>query len=283
MNERFAAKIAEAYSQHSEKYASILEPILQPMADEIADRAGLSGGERVLDLATGTGLTARIMAGAGAAVTGMDISPGMLARARTLSSARIPFVVGDAHRVPFRNHSFDMVACGISLSHFSDVSVALGEILRVLRPGGRFVTSAWGRGGRNPSREAAVAVRNRFLEDKELTFEGAFGKEVWEDAPRGCEILRQAGFVDVGVTTMQLSGAYRNSAEAIETALAWPIACYRIDRLDAADQRKLRDETAAAMLEVDDLRWHSEIHIYQAARSVQSTRSRAGPSTPPLR
>lgn len=92
MNERFAARIADAYSQHSEAYASILEPTLQPIADEIAERAGLKGWERVLDLATGTGYIARTLARAGATVTGVDISLGMLTRAGSLSKAEIPFI-----------------------------------------------------------------------------------------------------------------------------------------------------------------------------------------------
>lgn len=108
-------------------------------------------------------------------------------------------------------------------------------------------------------------MRRKFLEDKGRTFEGAFGHEVWANVDKGCETLRQAGFADVRVTTMDLSGTYRNSDEAIETALAWPVTRYRIAILDVAQQRRLRKETAAAILEGDDLSWQSEIHIYQAA------------------
>lgn len=266
MNERFAARIADAYSRHSEAYASILEPMLQPIADEIAERAGLKGWERVLDLATGSGYIARTLARAGATVTGMDISLGMLTRAGILSKAEIPFIVGDAHGLPFRNECCDLVTCGLSLTHFSDVDVALREILRVMRPQGQFITSAWGSEGQNPSKAAAVSVRKRFLEDRELTFAGAFGNDLWEDATRGSETLRQAGFVDVRVTTMELSGTYRNSGEAIDAALAWPLTRYRIARLDAAEQQKLLEETTAATLKVNDLSWRSAVHIYQASR-----------------
>ncbi len=59
MKELFAARIAEAYGSHSQKYASLLEPILRPMAEKIVVMGRLKGGERVLDLATGTGLIAR--------------------------------------------------------------------------------------------------------------------------------------------------------------------------------------------------------------------------------
>jgi len=266
MNESFAARIAEAYGQHSQKYSSVLEPILVPMAGEIVGLARIKGGERLLDLATGTGLIARTAAAAGAAVIGIDISLGILTRAHTRSAGTILYLVGDAHSLPFHSQSFDLVTCSLSLSHFSDISVALREVLRVLRPSGRFITSAWGVEGENPSKAAAVEVRKRYLEEWEITFKGTFGDELWADAELGRETLRTAGFVDVQVTTRPLSGQYRNSAEAIETALAWPLTRCRIASLDPGVQQRLKEETAAAIQEVDDLSWNSEIHYYHAFR-----------------
>ena len=96
MNERFAALVAEAYGRHSDKYASVLEPILTPMADEIVALAGLKSGEQILDLATGTGLIARTAANSTASVVGIDIAFGVLVRARELTADEIPYVTGDA-------------------------------------------------------------------------------------------------------------------------------------------------------------------------------------------
>ncbi len=236
------------------------------MANEIVGLGRLKGGELVLDLATGTGLIARTAAQSMASVIGVDISLGVLEIARSLSAGEVPLVVGDAHRLPFVNHCFDLVICGLSLSHFSDVSVTLGEVRRVLRSKGQFITSTWGGEDENPSKAAAVKVRRRFLEDRDLTFGGTFGEEVWANAKRGCETLRLAGFADVQVTTLLLTGKYRNSSDAVEAALAWPLTRYRIARLDPTDQRRLKEETAAAILEVDDLRWQTKIHYYQAVR-----------------
>ena len=84
MKEPFAARIAEAYGSHSQKYVSILEPILRPMAEEIVIMGRLKGGERVLDLATGTGLIARISAQYTDSVIGIDISFGVLGIAKKL-------------------------------------------------------------------------------------------------------------------------------------------------------------------------------------------------------
>jgi len=236
------------------------------MAEEIVKLGQLKGGESLLDLATGTGIIARTAAQTKVSVFGIDISLGMLARARTLSAGEIPFLVGDAHTLPFVDQYFDLVTCGFSLSHFSDVSSALGEIFRVLRSNGRFITSAWGTEGETPSKAAAIKVRRRYLEDREVTFEGEFGEEAWSNTERGCETLRLAGFSDVQVTTQHVSGEYRSSSEAIEAALAWPITLHRISKLAPADQQRLKEDTAAAILEVDDLRWLSQIHTYQAIR-----------------
>ncbi len=271
MSELFTAHIAEAYGSHSEEYASILEPILRPMADEMVGMGKLKGGEQVLDLATGTGLIARSVAQFTNSVIGIDISLGMLESALSLSAGEIPFVTGNALRLPFIDGRFDLVTCGLSLSHFSDGAVALGEVRRVLRPRGRFITSAWGIDGTNPSKEAAVVVRRGFLEDREDVLEGKFSEELWADTEQGSETLRQASFADVRVTTRLMSGEYRGRAEAVETALAWPLTRYRIARLDDKDQQRLRDETAAAILKAGDLHWQSEIHYYEGSRPEESS------------
>ena len=268
MNERFAALVAEAYGRHSDKYASVLEPILTPMADEIVALAGLKSGEHILDLATGTGLIARTAANSTASVVGIDIALGVLVRARELTADEIPYVTGDALRLPFRNHCFDLVTCGLSLSHFSDVSGALAEVQRVLRSHGRFVTSAWGTEGESPSKSAAVEVRSKFLEDRAVVYEGTFDEDTWADVERGREALEEAGFLDIQVKTTPLTGEHRNPSDAVEAALAWPLTRYRMARLDPADQRRMREETAAAILDVSDLHWWSQIHYYQATRPV---------------
>ena len=101
-------------------------------------RAGLAPGMRVLDVGTGTGLTAiqavRITGG-GANVTGVDPSIGMLANARLPEGMRV--IEGRAEALPAADSAFDFVSMGSALSHVADLRSVFGEFFRVLRPGGR--------------------------------------------------------------------------------------------------------------------------------------------------
>ncbi|MCS7101306.1 MAG: class I SAM-dependent methyltransferase [Burkholderiaceae bacterium] len=101
-------------------------------------RAGLAPGMRVLDVGTGTGLTARAaieLAGDPACVIGVDPSAGMLAASTV--PARSPRVVGCAEQLPLADACIDFVAMGFALRHVADLDAVFAEYYRVLRPGGR--------------------------------------------------------------------------------------------------------------------------------------------------
>ena len=101
-------------------------------------RAGLQPGMRVLDIGTGTGLTAREAAhlvGPAAEVIGVDPSAGMMERARVPAGVRL--IQGTAEEIPLPASSAEFVSMGYALRHVGDLSLALREFLRVLVPGGR--------------------------------------------------------------------------------------------------------------------------------------------------
>lgn len=95
-------------------------------------------GERVLDLAAGTGTSTQPIEDDGAFVVPCDFSLGML---ETGKQARpwLPFVAGDALALPFADGCFDAVTISFGIRNFADVPAALGELRRVTRPGGRLV------------------------------------------------------------------------------------------------------------------------------------------------
>jgi demethylmenaquinone methyltransferase/2-methoxy-6-polyprenyl-1,4-benzoquinol methylase len=100
-------------------------------------RAGLAPGMRVLDIGTGTGLTAReaaTLVGTSGSVVGVDPSVGMMERAKVPSG--VSFVRGTAEAIPAPPGTADFVAMGYALRHVADLSEAFREFFRVLAPGG---------------------------------------------------------------------------------------------------------------------------------------------------
>ncbi|NIQ59923.1 MAG: demethylmenaquinone methyltransferase [Gammaproteobacteria bacterium] len=95
-------------------------------------------GERILDLAAGTGTSSEPLRAAGAWVAACDLSLGMLRKGRR-HRGWLPFVAGDALRLPFADASFDAVTISFGLRNVHDPAAALAEMRRVTRPGGRLV------------------------------------------------------------------------------------------------------------------------------------------------
>ncbi|MCU1691177.1 MAG: ubiE [Frankiales bacterium] len=99
----------------------------------------LQPGERVLDLAAGTATSSAALARTGADVVGCDFSLGMLRVGAAAGHEGVELVAGDALRLPFRDAAFDAVTISFGLRNTADRDLALRELLRVTRPGGRLV------------------------------------------------------------------------------------------------------------------------------------------------
>ena len=103
-------------------------------------------GERILDLATGTGWTSRLVARRGAAVVGADIASNLLDAARInakVAGLDIDYQLGDAERLPFADGSFDAVVSTCGVMFASRPEKAAREIARVVRKGGRVALTTW--------------------------------------------------------------------------------------------------------------------------------------------
>jgi SAM-dependent methyltransferase len=113
---------------------------------DLVDRVEVSGGEKLLDVACGTGNATIPAAQAGAEATGLDITPKLLEDARRNAEAagvEIDWIEGDAEALPFDDGSFDVVLSTFGCMFAPDQKQAAAEIARVLRPGGRFGVAAW--------------------------------------------------------------------------------------------------------------------------------------------
>jgi demethylmenaquinone methyltransferase / 2-methoxy-6-polyprenyl-1,4-benzoquinol methylase len=127
---------------------------------EHAVEAGV--GERVLDLAAGTGTSSEPFADAGVFVVPCDFSMGML-RVGKRRRPDLPFVAGDALQLPFADASFDAVTVSFGLRNLNDIEAGLGEMLRVTRPGGRLVVCEFSHPTWTPFRTVYVEYLMRAL------------------------------------------------------------------------------------------------------------------------
>ncbi|HEX6235291.1 MAG TPA: demethylmenaquinone methyltransferase [Jiangellaceae bacterium] len=135
-------EVAAMFDNVAERY-DVTNDVLSLGQDRLWRRvvvraADVQPGECVLDLAAGTGTSSVPFATAGAFVVPCDFSLGMLEEGHRRRPA-LPFVAGDAMRLPFADRSFDVVTISFGLRNVQDPEAALREMLRVTRPGGRLV------------------------------------------------------------------------------------------------------------------------------------------------
>jgi ubiquinone/menaquinone biosynthesis C-methylase UbiE len=183
----------EMYEQH------LVEPLFKPWAEILLDRAGLVTGDRVIDLACGTGIvsrTARSRLGEGARIVGIDLSPLMLAVARTVAPD-IDFREGSASALPLDDaEKFDLLVCQQGLQFFPEKPVAAREMRRVLAPGGRAVIATW-----RPEYEIPIFCESQRIAEDYLgpivDQRHSFG-----DSSAIRMLLEDAGFHDVTVETV---------------------------------------------------------------------------------
>src|SRR5262245_9407309 len=186
---------AERYERCPARY------ILGPWAPLLVDTARPAAGERVLDVACGTGVVARIAAervGPAGRVVGVDLNPGMIRVARSLPApvgAPIEWLERSALDLGFDDASFDVVLCQQGLQFFPDKALALREMRRVLAHGGRLALSVWTGVGAYHAAVGAALARS-ISTDAAIRFCASRQVPGREDLQR---LATQAGFSDVEV------------------------------------------------------------------------------------
>ena len=196
------ADAAELYERYVARY------ILGPWASLLVDAVRLAPGERVLDVACGTGVVARIAAqrtGLSGQVVGVDLNPGMIGVAKSLPApvgAPIEWLERSALDLQLESASFDVVLCQQGLQFFPDKAAALQEMRRVLDNGGRLALSVWNNVGHYNS---AVGEALAQFASNEAAVRFCASRQ----APAGEELQRlamEAGFsaVEVGVSRINV-------------------------------------------------------------------------------
>jgi ubiquinone/menaquinone biosynthesis C-methylase UbiE len=131
-----------SYDGVAEIYERVHAPRFADAARDLVAALGIEGGQRVLDIGTGTGAAADEIARTDAKVVGVDRSLRMLSVAHR-ERPSLPFVAADVLDLPFRDRTFDVVAGNFVFAHFAKVETALFELTRVLSRGGRIGFTTW--------------------------------------------------------------------------------------------------------------------------------------------
>lgn len=194
----FGKSYAGSAPENYERY--FVPAIGAPLAAALVDVADPKPGERVLDVACGTGVLTRLVAqrvGGTGAVTGLDANSGMLAVARSVPArgATIEWRQGSAERLPFADGTFDLVTCQMGLQFFPDKAGALREQRRVLAPGGRIALNL--PGPTPPVFEVLADALARQLGSQPAEFVHAVF--ALHDAGELTALMADAGFHDVRI------------------------------------------------------------------------------------
>jgi ubiquinone/menaquinone biosynthesis C-methylase UbiE len=187
----------------AENYQRYFVPaIATPVSAGLLHAADLQPGERILDVACGTGAIARLAAalvGPSGSVTAIDIAPDMIAVAKSTgvpAGSHVEWHVSDATSLPLADGAYDVVLCQMGLMFMEDPSAALGEMRRVLAPGGRVVVNTPGQ------IQPAFVLMERAISEHIGPELGGFVRAVFSmHDPEGvAALLRESGLHDVAAT-----------------------------------------------------------------------------------
>jgi ubiquinone/menaquinone biosynthesis C-methylase UbiE len=207
----------------AEIYDSQLVPAMfAPWAPVLIGTAGIQPGERVIDIACGTGVVARLASehvGDDGRAVGLDINAAMLAVARSQSGdAPIEWLEANAQAVPLPDASFDVVLCQHGLQQFPDPSAALREMRRLLADGGRLALCVWSPIEGSPGMAALVAALERHVNVAAANNRRA--PFALSDANRVRGLVESAGFSAIEVRTVAQPARFPTPEALVAAQLA---------------------------------------------------------------
>jgi ubiquinone/menaquinone biosynthesis C-methylase UbiE len=213
-------------------YEQIYVPaIFADMARGLVERAAPRAGERVLDLACGTGIVARSVAprvGATGHVVAVDLRPGMLAVGRAAPApegAAIAWKEGDAVALDLPDAAFDLVLCQHGLQFFTDRGAGVAQMRRVLRDTGRVGVAVWRSPEVHPLFEALADAEVRHLGGLGVTREDATAPFSLGDADELRGLLAQAGFARIEIAAHTVEARFPSAATFVRD-LEYPYSAF---------------------------------------------------------
>jgi len=233
---------ADAYDRYIGRWSRLVVPSLLAAAE-------VGPGDRVLDVATGTGeaaIAAISLVGDAGVVVGADISAAMLETARSRLPPSYRAIVTDGQALAFQNASFDAVICQLGLMFFRDPARGLAEFRRVLRAGRRAAACVNSTPDKAPMWGPLASALGRQLPDQNNEFQLSF---ILGDARRLEQIFVAAGFRDVRVERETRRGTIGSLDEywaSIEAGTGQMPLAYLT--LSDAQREAVREEVSAALL-----------------------------------
>ncbi len=221
-----------------------LPRIFIPWAKLLLERAALRPGEAVLDIATGPGTVARLAAqkvGRTGRVVGADLSAAMIdiakAKPRSAGAATIEYLVAPAAPLPIEDGSFDVVTCQQGLQFFPDRIVAIAEMYRALKPGGRVVCAVWREIDLQPAFAAMDATLRECLPAELAEPYGAPFR--WPSAKDLEAAFREQQFADVSVIEVRHPLTFEGGIGQVVAALAASPIAGTVAQLDGKTRARL--------------------------------------------
>jgi len=212
--------VARALIEAATAYEALFVPALfRQWAPIVADAAHIKSGDRVLDVACGTGVLAReaaTRAGQTGHVAGLDPHAGMLAVAKSVSHV-IDWERGTAEALPFPDCSFDAVVCQFGLMFFADRNKAVREMLRVMAPGGCCAVAVWDTLENAPAFAALVALLDRIAGN--AAGDALRAPFVLGDRQALATLFSDAGAGSVNVATRQGTARFPSTREFVEAEI----------------------------------------------------------------
>lgn len=241
-----------------------------PMAEAFLDQITLRGGDRVLDVACGTGAVARAAARRGAHVVGVDIDPAMLevAHERALrEGTRVQWLPATVESLPFPERSFDVVTCQQALQFFPDRVRALREMGRVVAAKGIIALDVFAAGGAySAALAAALGRRKGAAAARRCLAAGALGR-----SDEIAALLDQAGLRCLEIRLLSMIRRIEPTQESLRQDSASTPYGADIESLDAFELAEVVREMAGALKRFwyrDCFRVPLEFHVALAARRL---------------
>ena len=224
--DRSSAFTSDSVPDEYERY--LVPAVFEPWAELLLDAVVITPGSRVLDVASGTGVVARAAArraGGEGRVVASDVSGPMLARSAAAGApdgaAPIEYREASADALPFEDGSFDVVLCQQGLQFFPARAAAVGEMRRVLRPGGVAGVAVWAHG--HPLEPFGVYGDELAVVGAEPPFPRAFEHDTFTmDLEVVGSLLQGAGFSAVDVSVVTLNVSWPDAATAAAGVLGTP-------------------------------------------------------------